>query len=169
MALHVIPEGEDDDRHQRDENCPCRPAKTEGHADVGRGRNRHPYRGVIYTHASVPPIPPVTGGELDALIAAAAATPMVKLSDRISLPAAHLPHLATAEDPDSGPEAECGHVVVEVDGEWQHHDIPDDSAPHSASGECGCGPARVTVCGHVVYEHVDQDGERVDDLDYEGV
>lgn len=167
MALHIVPEGEEE-RHQRDETCPCRPAKTEGHADVGHGRNRTPYRGVIFTHASVPPIPPATGDELAALIAETA-VPMTRLSDRISVPTALVGHVAPAEDPESGPEADCGHVVVEVDGEWQHHDIPDDGAPHSASGECGCGPARVTVCGHVVYEHVDQDGPHVDDLDTEGV
>ena len=52
---------------------------------------------------------------------------------------------------------ECGHVVVEVDGEQQHHDIPDDGAPHAATGECGCAPHRYEVNGYAVYEHADQD------------
>jgi hypothetical protein len=51
---------------------------------------------------------------------------------------------------------ECGHTVV-VDGEHQHHDIPDDGAPHAPTSECGCGPARYLTAGGVVYEHVDQD------------
>jgi hypothetical protein len=53
--------------------------------------------------------------------------------------------------------AECGHTLALVDGELQHHDIPDDGAPHAATSECGCGPARYDVRGHIVYEHVDQD------------
>lgn len=52
---------------------------------------------------------------------------------------------------------ECGHVIVTVNGEDQHHEIPDDGAPHAPAGECGCGPQRYTVGGHIVYEHVDQD------------
>jgi hypothetical protein len=54
-------------------------------------------------------------------------------------------------------ETDCGHVIVELDGEEQHHDIPDDGAPHAPTSECGCGPQRHLVGGHVVYEHVDQD------------
>lgn len=48
MALHIVPEQEEG--HLRDEGCPCSPARTEGHATVGRGRNRRPYRGTIFTH-----------------------------------------------------------------------------------------------------------------------
>lgn len=53
--------------------------------------------------------------------------------------------------------ADCGHTLVLVDGEWQHHEIPDDGAPHAATSECGCGPQRHSIGGHVVYAHVDQD------------
>lgn len=55
------------------------------------------------------------------------------------------------EDPD------CGHVIIDVDGERQHHEIPDDGAPHAPTAECGCCPARETVAGHVVYVHPDQE------------
>lgn len=54
------------------------------------------------------------------------------------------------------PEADCGHIVVDVDGDQQHHEIPDDGAPHAPSTECGCGPQRVTSGEHVVFVHVDQ-------------
>jgi len=166
VALHVIPEGEDA-QHQRDENCPCFPAKTEGHTDVGRGRNRTSYRGVIYTHASTPATRPAAASadELASLVAEVAGIPMSMLSERVSVPTALLEYVAPPADPESGPEADCGHIVIDVDGEWQHHDIPDDDAPHSASSECGCGPARRMIHGHIVYEHVDQDGEHVDDLE----
>ena len=60
----------------------------------------------------------------------------------------------TDDDPT---EDECGHTVVVLDGEEQHHDIPDDSAPHAPTSECGCGPARYVTAGGIVYEHVDQD------------
>lgn len=53
----------------------------------------------------------------------------------------------------------CGHVVIDVDGDEQHHDIPDDGAPHAPSSECGCGPAVRLAGPHRVYEHVDQTGE----------
>ncbi len=52
---------------------------------------------------------------------------------------------------------ECGHVIVDVDGEVQHHEIPDDGTPHAPDGSCGCEPQRFEVHGAVVYEHVDQD------------
>lgn len=54
-------------------------------------------------------------------------------------------------------QEECGHEVVEVDGMQEHHDIPDDGAPHAPSGDCGCGPAMRMAGEHRVYEHVDQD------------
>ncbi len=60
---------------------------------------------------------------------------------------------------------ECGHLVTVVSGEHQHHDIPDDGAPHAATSECGCGPQRYVVDGHIVFEHVDQDRIRYDDED----
>ncbi len=69
---------------------------------------------------------------------------------------------ANLGDPDdlAGPEdPECGHVLVDVDGETHHHDIPDDGAPHAPTSECGCGPQRETAGGHVVYGHVDQDAD----------
>jgi hypothetical protein len=72
--------------------------------------------------------------------------------------------VAPAADPASGPEAACGHVVVETEtGEWQHHDIPDDGSPHAATTECGCSPQRDTSSGHAVILHVDQ-GDDVNDL-----
>lgn len=38
-----------------------------------------------------------------------------------------------------------------------HHQIPDDFAPHSATGECGCGPEVVHQGSTRIYLHVDQD------------
>lgn len=52
---------------------------------------------------------------------------------------------------------ECGHTIVVVARQTQHHEIPDDSAPHAPTSECSCGPQRHFVTGHVVYEHIDQD------------
>lgn len=66
------------------------------------------------------------------------------------------------EDPD------CGHVVIDVDGDRQHHDIPDDGAPHAPTTGCGCGPARLEAGDHVVYAHVDQAADDADDDDWEG-
>ena len=60
-------------------------------------------------------------------------------------------------------DEECGHHLVDVAGELQHHNIPDDFAPHVPTSECGCGPALHVVAGHVVYEHVDQDAGVDDD------
>lgn len=54
------------------------------------------------------------------------------------------------------PETECGHQVVDVGGELQHHEIPDDGHPHAPTTECGCGPQREQQNGHVVYVHADQ-------------
>lgn len=51
--------------------------------------------------------------------------------------------------------ADCGHYVVHVEGEEQHHAIPDDSAPHAPTSECGCGPQRVDA-RQVIYLHVAQ-------------
>jgi hypothetical protein len=139
VALHAIPDDEQDGRHQRTPECPCRPARAEGHATVGVGRQRFPYRGPIYTHgplAAPAPEPEVAPG------------PVLELHDRIAV---------DDDDPEQGPEASCGHVIVDVDGEQQHHDIPDDGEPHAPTTECGCGPQRNTSeQGHVVYEHVDQ-------------
>ena len=58
---------------------------------------------------------------------------------------------------------ECGHVIARVAGEQQHHEIPDDGAPHVPTSECGCGPQRYLAGGHVVYEHADQDPFELDD------
>lgn len=72
---------------------------------------------------------------------------------------AQLAELAPADDETAG-ETECGHTVVTDDsGEQQHHEIPDDGAPHAPTSECGCGPQRVTTGGHVVYVHADPDGD----------
>lgn len=156
MALHIVPNGEQD-RHVREgTSCPCQPSSIEGHATVGSGRNRTPYRGVIVTHQKLPG--------------------PVMLDYRISLPPGiNREDVLPAADPEVGPEAGCGHIVVEVRNsllnEVQHHDIPDDSAPHSTSSKCGCGPQRSTTpAGHVVYEHADQRGDAgSSDLDDEGV
>ena len=66
--------------------------------------------------------------------------------------------LASREDFDLAHD-DCGHVIVNVDGEVQHHEIPDDGAPHAPDGSCGCRPQRYDVHGVIVYEHVDQDLE----------
>jgi hypothetical protein len=60
---------------------------------------------------------------------------------------------------DAGREADCGHLVIDVDGEQQHHAIPDDDAPHAPTSECGCRPRREDQDGHVVYVHADPDGD----------
>lgn len=60
--------------------------------------------------------------------------------------------------------ADCGHVIIDVAGERQHHQIPDDGAPHAPTTECGCGPQRVTAGDHVVYVHPDPAGEADADL-----
>lgn len=129
MALHLMPDDEQDGRHTFTDGCPCKPSKSEGHATVGAGRNRTPYRGVIYRHQHLEAPAPV------------------ELHDRIAVPDDEADYVTEA----------CGHVVVEVNGEWQHHDIPDDGAPHAPTSECGCGPQRSTSdLGHIVYEHDDQ-------------
>lgn len=166
MALHIMPEPEDGHRH--DETCPCSPARTEGEAAHPRGRGQV-YRGVIYTHRPFTEAP-------------TPAPDQVELHDRHAVPAedldewgrvaAALPagyRLAPAEDPELGAEAACGHVVVETDaGEWQHHAIPGDDAPHAPTSECGCGPQRTEVAGHVVYVHADQAADEDDDGDWGG-
>jgi hypothetical protein len=72
-------------------------------------------------------------------------------------------HIAQALPPagDDGPEADCAHLV---DGQQEHHQVPDDGAPHAPTSECGCGPHRVQSGGHAVYEH-NQDGGACDDLE----
>jgi hypothetical protein len=76
-------------------------------------------------------------------------------------------HDRLAVGDDEFPEADCGHIVVDVDGDRQHHNIPDDGNPHAPTTECGCGPQRVTAGTHVVFEHVDQErGAGTDDIDY---
>jgi hypothetical protein len=58
-------------------------------------------------------------------------------------------------------ECGCDFVVYDdIDGRRVecHHVWPDDGAPHSATGDCGCGPQRRVVSDVlVVYDHVDQD------------
>ena len=54
-------------------------------------------------------------------------------------------------------DEQCGHVIVEGLAGLEHHDIPDDGAPHVPSSECGCTPQRYLVHGHTVIEHLDQD------------
>ena len=61
------------------------------------------------------------------------------------------------EQPTALVDDECGHVIVTVADQTQHHEIPDDGAPHTPTGECGCAPQRYTAGGHTVFEHVDQD------------
>lgn len=65
-------------------------------------------------------------------------------------------HQAARKHPEM--PARCGCTVVAVDGDDQHHTIPDDGTPHAPTSECGCDPQRRTVAGHVVYEHVDYEG-----------
>lgn len=83
--------------------------------------------------------------------------PTVSKTKRLTEPArtiyAHRERTADTVDVDGLREAECGHLVV--DGE--HHDIPDDGAPHAPTTECGCGPQLATGAGgHAVYVHTDQ-------------
>lgn len=134
MALHEIPK--DGTKHLPTRECPCGPKS--------RKRRVQGIVRTVYAHQE----PPTTGE--------------VMLSDRISAPAG-ASHIAPPADPDAGTEATCGHVVIEVAGEWQHHDIPDDGQPHAATTECGCQPQRDTSSGHVVIQHVDQ-GADVDEL-----
>lgn len=62
---------------------------------------------------------------------------------------------------------DCGCYVlpgVEIDGVWVdvHHWIPDDTAEHAPTSECGCGPIvhdQVAEKGRLLYEHIDQDVE----------
>lgn len=54
----------------------------------------------------------------------------------------------------------CIVTVQTVDGVPRefHHQIPDDSAPHVPSGDCGCGPQLVdNPDGVILFDHVDQD------------
>ncbi|MFI5933726.1 hypothetical protein [Actinoplanes sp. NPDC051494] len=47
--------------------------------------------------------------------------------------------------------------LPEFGGRDEHHEIPDDGAPHAPIRECGCSPQSYTVSGHIIFEHVDQD------------
>lgn len=71
-------------------------------------------------------------------------------------------HQDQSDDEES--ESDCGHTIVDVDGEPQHHQIPDDGIPHAPTSECGCGPQRITAGGHIVYMHADPDGDADADL-----
>lgn len=137
MALHEIPD--DGVKHLGGKDCPCGP--------TARKRRVKGVTRTVYTHHET----------------TAAAPAPVALSDQVTVPADLVDQVAPPADPASGPEASCGHVVVDVDGEWQHHDIPDDGAPHAATTECGCQPQRDTSSGHVVLLHQDQ-GADVDAL-----
>lgn len=144
MALHILPDPEDG--HRRDETCPCSPAKAEGAAEHPRGRGQV-YRGVIFTHRAFTEAPTPDAEQLPAGVA----------------------RIMPGEDPEVGPEAACGHVVVETEaGEWQHHQIPGDDAPHAPTTECGCGPQRDTSTGHVVIVHVDQAADDSADDEWDG-
>lgn len=56
-----------------------------------------------------------------------------------------------------GAGVDCGHILVDVAGATQHHQIPDDGAPHAPSTECGCGvQLAVGDGGHEVFVHTDQ-------------
>lgn len=50
-------------------------------------------------------------------------------------------------------ESDCGHTIVTVAGETQHHDLPTED--HSPTSDCWCTPNRLTAGGHVVYQHPD--------------
>lgn len=131
MALHEIPD--DGTTHIHVVQCPCGPTTSK------RRRRADGFLQTVITHHERPAPNPVA------------------LSDRISVPAGEADYVASPADPDSGPEAVCGHVVIQVRGEWQHHAIPDDGAPHAATSKCECGPQRDTSeRGHIVYEHTDQ-------------
>lgn len=65
-------------------------------------------------------------------------------------------HTDRRPDDDAGRDAFCGHVLIDVGTEIQHHEIPDDGAPHAPTTECGCRPQREDAAGHVVYVHPDQ-------------
>lgn len=135
MALHEIPA--DGAKHLASRDCPCGPKS--------RKRMIKGIRRTVYAHQEWP------------------TTADVMLSDRVSVPAGTAGRVAPAANPEAGPEAACGHVVVETDTGWQHHDIPDDGSPHAATTECGCGPQLDQSSGHTVLLHVDQ-GDDVDDL-----
>lgn len=73
------------------------------------------------------------------------------------------------DDPGWAESEDCGCWVaklvidgVEVDA---HHWIPDDSAPHVPSTECGCSPVRREEAeGVILFEHWDQDDADVSKL-----
>lgn len=75
--------------------------------------------------------------------------------------------LATEFETSLDEDDDCGCYVlppIEVDGRQVevHHWIPDDTAEHAPTSECGCGPLlhdQVTDQGRLLYEHVDQDVE----------
>ncbi len=62
---------------------------------------------------------------------------------------------------------DCGHHVVPGPDGPEHHEIPDDDAPHAASPECGCGPQLVRAGAHPVYVHADQDRDPEDPYDWD--
>jgi hypothetical protein len=140
MALHEVPE--DGTTHQHAVDCPCGP-------QVIRRRRADGFMGRVFVHQA-------RGPEDDDQDAGA------------QLPAG-VARIMPGADPEVGPEAECGHVVVETEaGEWQHHEIPDDGAPHAPTSECGCGPQRDESTGHVVYVHADTEADQDDDGDWGG-
>lgn len=69
---------------------------------------------------------------------------------------APVPDERLAGDVTGLPEADCGCTVVDVDGNLQHHAIPDDEAQHAPTVECGCGPQAEGDGRHRVFVHVDQ-------------
>lgn len=151
MALHVIPE--DGVKHLPARDCPCGPTSGK-RLDQGVMRTVYTHQETAAKHPELHDRHAVPDGEAGYVDQGAGELPT------------GVARIMPGEDPEVGPEAECGHVVVQTNaGEWQHHDIPGDDAPHSPTSECGCGPQRhVTAQGHVVYEHADQAaGEQDDD------
>lgn len=134
MATHEVPV--DGTAHQHIRNCPCKP-------QIVKRRRADGFMATVIVHQAC-------GPEDDD-------------QDAGALPAG-IARIMPGVLPEIGPEAECGHIVVQTEaGEWQHHTIPRDDAPHAPTTECECGPQRDTSTGHLVIVHVDQ----ADDDGYE--
>lgn len=144
MSMHQVPD--DGTKHLHVRDCPCNPKASKKR--IG-GMMR-----TVYAHQEQTP-PPVAPPGL-----AAGPTYQVPPFPGGGVGEVYLPRARRAagelvdQDDEQGPD--CGHVLVDVDGEQQHHEIPDDDAQHAPTTECGCGPQRDTSGPHVVYVHADQ-------------
>lgn len=143
MALHQVPD--DGTKHLHVRDCPCRPTARKKRID---GMMR-----TVYAHQEQTPPPAAVQPAGIYPASATAPTYQVPPFTGGGVGEVYLPRPAAGPAPDGPPD--CEHVIVDVDGEQQHHDIPDDGGPHAPTSECGCGPQREQQGGHVVYVHAD--------------